>query len=60
MPTFRDGLDRLRRHADRSAELAAAAGCSSRTVALIRLQENPIDQAGELLRAVDEPTDDRS
>ena len=54
MPTFRDGLDRLRRHADRSAELAAAAGCSSRTVALIRLQENPIDQAGELLRAADE------
>ena len=54
MPTFRYGLDRLRRHADRSAELAAQAGCSSRTVELIRLQENPIDEAGELLRAADE------
>jgi hypothetical protein len=54
MPTFRYGLDRLRRHADRSAELAAEAGCSSRTVELIRLQENPIDEAGELLRAADE------
>lgn len=54
MPTFRYGLDRLRRHADRSAELAAKAGCSSRTVELIRLQENPIDEAGELLRAADE------
>lgn len=54
MPTFRYGLDRLRRHADRSAELAAEAGCSSRTVELIRLQENPIDEAGQLLRAADE------
>ena len=54
MPTFRYGLDRLRRHADRSAEIAAEAGCSSRTVELIRLQENPIDEAGELLRAADE------
>ena len=54
MPTFRYGLDRLRRHADRSAELAAEAGCSSRTVELIRLQENPIDEGGQLLRAADE------
>ncbi len=54
MPTFRDGLDRLRAHAERSAELAAAAGCSPRTVELIRLQENPVDEAGRLLHAVDE------
>lgn len=54
MPTFKYGLDRLRDHADRSAELAAEAGCSSRTVALIRLQENPVDDAGELLHAADE------
>jgi hypothetical protein len=54
MPTFRYGVDRLRNHADRSAELAAEAGCSSHTVELIRLQENPIDEAGQLLRAADE------
>lgn len=54
VPTFRYGLDRLRNHADRSAELAAEAGCSPRTVELIRLQENPIDEAGELLRSADE------
>ncbi len=54
MPTFRYGLDRLRTHAERSAELAAAAGCSPRTVELIRLQENPVDEAGRLLHAADE------
>jgi len=54
MPTFRTGLDGLRNHADRSAELAAAAGCSRRTVELIRLQENPVDEAGEILHAADE------
>jgi hypothetical protein len=54
MPTFRYGLDRLRNHADRSAELAAEAGCSLRTVELIRLQDNPLDEAGELLHAADE------
>jgi hypothetical protein len=54
LPTFRYGLDRLRDHAARSAELAAAAGCSPRSVALIRLQENPADADGELLRTADE------
>jgi hypothetical protein len=54
MPTFRYGLDSLRTHAERSAELAAAAGCSPRTVELIRLQENPVDEAGRLLHAADE------
>jgi len=54
LPTFRTGLERLRRHAARSAELAAQAGCTARTVELIRLQENPVDEAGELLLAADE------
>jgi hypothetical protein len=54
MPTFRYGLDRLRNHADRSAELAVDAGCSQRAVELIRLQENPVDEAGRLLHAADE------
>jgi len=54
MPTFRYGLDRLRTHAERSAELAAAAGCSPRTVELIRRAENPVDEAGQLLHTADE------
>ncbi len=54
LPTFRAGLETLRGHAERSAELAAEAGCSPRTVELIRLQENPADEAGELLHAADE------
>ena len=54
MPTFRYGFDRLRHHADRSAEMAADAGCSAHTVELIRMQENPVDEAGRLLYAADE------
>ena len=54
LPTFRVGLERLRNHAERSAAIAAQAGCTPRTVELIRLQENPVDEAGELLRAADE------
>ena len=54
VPTFAYGLERLRNHAERSAELAARAGCSARTVALIRMQENPVDEAGRLLHAADE------
>jgi len=54
MPTFGAGLDGLRNHAERSADLAAMAGCSPPTVELIRLQENPIDEAGQLLHAADE------
>ena len=54
LPTFRYGLERLRSHADRSAELAHEAGCSPRTVDLIRLQENPVDEAGRFLHAADE------
>jgi hypothetical protein len=54
MPTFGYGLAQLRNHAVRSAELAAQAGCSPRTVELIRLAEAPIDEAGRLLLAADE------
>ncbi|MFM2106167.1 MAG: hypothetical protein RL338_1199 [Chloroflexota bacterium] len=48
-------LGRLRRHAERSAELAEGAGCPRRTVALIREQAAPRDPvAGRLLLAADE------
>jgi hypothetical protein len=48
-------LDRLRTHAEASARLAAAAGCSPRTVELIRWQETPRDpEFGERLRLADE------
>ena len=48
-------LDRLRDHADTSASMAAAAGCSPRTVELIRWQDAPRDpEAGERLRLADE------
>lgn len=55
MPGFRSALERLRTHAETSASLAAAAGCSVRTVELIRHQERPTDpELGELLRIADE------
>lgn len=54
MPTFRTGLGRMRDHAARSADLAREAGCSSRTIELIRNEEAPTDDAGRLLLAVDE------
>jgi hypothetical protein len=55
MPGFREPLGRLRNHAERSAGLAAEAGCSARTVELIRHQEDPLDtEFGELLRLADE------
>jgi hypothetical protein len=44
----------LRDHSQRSAELAAAAGCTARTIELIRNQEEPTDDAGRLLLAADE------
>ena len=48
-------LERLRTHAETSAALAAAAGCSPRTVELIRHQDAPTDpEFGELLRLADE------
>ena len=55
LPGFGSALERLRTHADRSADLAAAAGCSPRTVDLIRNQEAAVDpEFGELLRLADE------
>jgi len=54
LPTFGAGLARMRDHAVRSADLAAQAGCSPRTVELIRNEEAPTDDAGRLLLAADE------
>lgn len=55
LPGFGPALDRLRDHAELSADLAAAAGCPPRTVALIRDQAAPHDaEYGELLRLADE------
>jgi hypothetical protein len=54
LPTFRAGLVGLRDHSGRSADLAEAAGCSPRTVELIRNQERPTDDDGRLLLAADE------
>lgn len=55
VPGMGVALDRLRTHAEASAGLAAAAGCSPRTVELIRWQEAPRDpEFGERLRLADE------
>ena len=55
IPGWRVAIERLRVHADVSAELARSAGCSERTVDLIRHQEQPVDpDAGERLRLADE------
>ena len=55
VPGLADPLVRLRTHAATSALLASAAGCSERTVSLIRHQDAPRDPVfGELLRLADE------
>jgi hypothetical protein len=55
VPGVRRDLERLRDHAETSAKLAATAGCSARTVELIRHQDDPHDaEYGELLRLADE------
>src|SRR5206468_4011383 len=55
LPGWRAVIDRLRRHSESSARLASEAGCSARTVELIRNQAHPIDpDAGERLRLADE------
>lgn len=55
IPGFPAHLDRLRTHAETSAALAAQAGCSARTVELIRHQDAPTDpEFGELLRVADD------
>jgi hypothetical protein len=55
LPEMAAALDRLTAHAETSARLAEAAGCSPRTVELIRWQDAPRDpDAGERLRLADE------
>ena len=55
VPGFGPALERLRVHADASAELVAAAGCSERTVGLVRHQDAPRDpEFGRLLQLADE------
>jgi hypothetical protein len=55
VPGWRPVLARLRDHAEISARLAGEAGCSARTVELIRHQDAPIDaDAGVLLKLADE------
>ncbi|MFI5261926.1 MAG: hypothetical protein ACHQZR_05185 [Candidatus Limnocylindrales bacterium] len=61
LPGFAAPFDRLRHHADRSAELALASGCSARVAALIRAQAGPLDPSsgvdprlGEALRLADD------
>ena len=55
LPGMRAALIRLRDHAETSALLAEVAGCSARTVELIRWQDAPRDpEAGERLRLADE------
>lgn len=54
-PGMRSTLERLRHHAETSARFAESAGCSPRTVELIRWQDDPRDpEAGERLRLADE------
>ena len=55
IPGVQAALERLRTHAETSASMAAAAGCSPRTVELIRHQDAPIDPvAGRQLQLADE------
>jgi hypothetical protein len=55
LPGMSPARARLRDHAELSAALAAGAGCSSRTVELIRHQDAPTDpQFGAPLRSADE------
>jgi hypothetical protein len=55
VPGSRAAFDRIRTHAERSAEMALAAGCSARTAELIRHQAAPVDAVGgEALRLADE------
>jgi hypothetical protein len=54
LPTFKHGLSQMRHHAELSARLADEAGCSRRTVELIRQAEQPVDEDGRMLLAADE------
>lgn len=55
LPRFGAPMARLRDHAELSAVLAAQAGCSPRTVGLIRHQDAPVDLPhGRLLQLADD------
>ena len=55
LPGFGEALVRLERHPELSARLAGTAGCSARTVELIRHHVQPRDgELGWLLRRADE------
>ena len=55
VPGWAAAIQRLRTHAATSAQLAREAGCTPRTVALIRDQDAPQDpEFGEQLRLADE------
>ena len=55
LPGFRPALTRLRDHAELSAGLASGAGCTSKTVELIRHQDAPVDPIdGRRLQLADE------
>ena len=55
VPAMGTALDRLRHHAENSARLAAAVGCSDRTVELIRNQASPLDaEYGAALLSADD------
>ena len=55
VPGMRAALERLENHAETSAALALAAGCTTRTADLIRHQDAPVDpDAGRLLKLADE------
>ena len=55
LPGTAEALARLEAHPELSARIAEAAGCSPRTVDLIRWQEDPRDlEFGERLRLADE------
>ena len=55
VPGYRRALQRLHDHAESSAQLAAEAGATPRTVELIRHQDAPVDPvAGRQLQLADE------
>jgi len=55
IPGGRSAMQRLHDHAEVSARMAAEAGCTLRTVELIRNQDAPVDpEAGELLKFADD------
>ena len=54
LPGFGVAHERLRDHAQASADLALRAGCAPRTAALIRAQQSPVDEPGSRLLRADE------